>query len=308
MEHRSPARWCPEGLSSTAWLHHRTRPISCFSRECDARRSLLPPPLPPPCPLAAKTRRGFGFAAVPPRAEVSPWHSTPGFLFFFLTVLFSSVCWHRGGAATLAIFGRLVSSVRQSLPPDVDKWGVSLQLLMGAVVVGGVVVAGCYEWMQQNVITDLECVDASRYTAMLCCSVVLCRMTLSFVVRCAVDGAVGFFSIASGGFRLRLYVAHAPSLDQLDVSLLLYHANVATIVLSGAADKGAAVLLLLLSLKKKNEKCRPCRYCCRRLLCCCSVGCSSCGRHRHCRCFRCCHSCATAVWLGDLPSCFDNAR
>ncbi|CAN0448594.1 unnamed protein product, partial [Hapterophycus canaliculatus] len=51
----------------------------------------------------------------------------------------------------------------QSLPPDVDKWGVSLQLLMGAVVVGGVVVAGCYEWMQQNVITDPECVDASRY-------------------------------------------------------------------------------------------------------------------------------------------------
>lgn len=60
---------------------------------------------------------------------------------------------------------RLVSSVRQSLPPDVDKWGVSLQLLMGAVVLGGVVIAGCYEWMQQNVISDPECVDASRYGA-----------------------------------------------------------------------------------------------------------------------------------------------
>lgn len=57
---------------------------------------------------------------------------------------------------------RLVSSVRQSLPPDADKWGVSLQLLMGAVVAGGVVVAGCYRWMQENVITDPECVDAGR--------------------------------------------------------------------------------------------------------------------------------------------------
>ncbi|CAM9880086.1 unnamed protein product [Pylaiella littoralis] len=56
---------------------------------------------------------------------------------------------------------RMVSSVRQSLPPDVDKWEVSLQLLMGAVVVGGVVVAGCYRWMQENVITDPECVDAT---------------------------------------------------------------------------------------------------------------------------------------------------
>lgn len=58
---------------------------------------------------------------------------------------------------------RMVSSVRQSLPPDVDKWEVSLQLLMGAVVVGGVVVAGCYRWMQENVITDPDCVDATRW-------------------------------------------------------------------------------------------------------------------------------------------------
>lgn len=57
---------------------------------------------------------------------------------------------------------RLVSSVRQSLPPDVDKWGVSLQLLMGAVVAGGVVCAGCYRWMHENVITDPDCVDAGR--------------------------------------------------------------------------------------------------------------------------------------------------
>lgn len=56
----------------------------------------------------------------------------------------------------------MVSSVRQSLPEGVDKWGVSLQLLMGAVVVGGVVVAACYRWMQENVITDPECVDVER--------------------------------------------------------------------------------------------------------------------------------------------------
>lgn len=56
----------------------------------------------------------------------------------------------------------MVSSVRQSLPPDVDKWGVSLQLLMGAVVAGGVVIAACYRWMQENVVTDPDCVDAER--------------------------------------------------------------------------------------------------------------------------------------------------
>ncbi|CAM9780054.1 unnamed protein product, partial [Ectocarpus fasciculatus] len=61
---------------------------------------------------------------------------------------------------------RLVSSIRQSLPPDVDKWGVSLQLLMGAVVTGGLVVAGCYRWMQENVITDPECVDAGSAAGM----------------------------------------------------------------------------------------------------------------------------------------------
>lgn len=61
-----------------------------------------------------------------------------------------------------ALFIRLVSSVRQSLPPDVDKWGVSLQLLMGAVVAGGAVTAACYHWMQQNVINDPDCVDADR--------------------------------------------------------------------------------------------------------------------------------------------------
>lgn len=58
-----------------------------------------------------------------------------------------------------------MSSVRQHLPADVDKWGVSLQLLMGAVVAGGVVVAGCYRWMQENVITDTDCVDAGRCVA-----------------------------------------------------------------------------------------------------------------------------------------------
>ncbi|CBJ30232.1 plastidic ATP/ADP transporter [Ectocarpus siliculosus] len=74
-----------------------------------------------------------------------------------------------GANLTLVFSGRymrLVSSIRQSLPPDVDKWGVSLQLLMGAVVTGGLVVAGCYRWMQENVITDPECVDADSAAGM----------------------------------------------------------------------------------------------------------------------------------------------
>jgi AAA family ATP:ADP antiporter len=46
------------------------------------------------------------------------------------------------------------SDIRQSLPPDVDAWQVSLNYLMSMVVVAGLIVVGIYWWMQRNVLND----------------------------------------------------------------------------------------------------------------------------------------------------------
>lgn len=110
--------------------------------------------------------------------------------------------------------GRLVSSVRQSLPPDVDKWGVSLQLLMGAVVAGGFMVTACYRWMQDNVITDTDCVDVDRYAQ--CSKTVFC---FSFVVvYLPVYCTCGrFFFNVSNSFGSQLFVQ----------GLLYFHTGVA---------------------------------------------------------------------------------
>ena len=42
--------------------------------------------------------------------------------------------------------------VRAGLPPGVDGWGVSLNGLMGMVVVGGFLIAGIYYAMQRLVV------------------------------------------------------------------------------------------------------------------------------------------------------------
>ncbi|MBS4167915.1 NTP/NDP exchange transporter [Parachlamydia sp. AcF125] len=46
------------------------------------------------------------------------------------------------------------SDIRKHLPPDVDAWQVSLNYLMGAVVIAGICVITVYWWMQRNVLTD----------------------------------------------------------------------------------------------------------------------------------------------------------
>lgn len=48
----------------------------------------------------------------------------------------------------------MVSNIRKKLPPDIDAWGISLNLLMGAVVVAGIMIMVIYRWMQKNVLTD----------------------------------------------------------------------------------------------------------------------------------------------------------
>jgi len=41
----------------------------------------------------------------------------------------------------------------------VDPWGQSLKLLMGAIVLGGTAILGCFRYIQTQVITDPECMD-----------------------------------------------------------------------------------------------------------------------------------------------------
>lgn len=70
------------------------------------------------------------------------------------------------GANVALIFSgqyvRFVSSIRKGLPEGVDKWGVSLKLLMGAVVALGSVMVGAYTHMQRNVLTDPECYSPEK--------------------------------------------------------------------------------------------------------------------------------------------------
>lgn len=48
----------------------------------------------------------------------------------------------------------LVSDIRRFLPPEVDAWQVSLNYLMGMVVVSCGVIIATYYWMQRNILTD----------------------------------------------------------------------------------------------------------------------------------------------------------
>merc|ERR1712048_729115 len=53
-------------------------------------------------------------------------------------------------------FIRYVSDVRSRLPPGVDAWGYSLNILMSAVVTCAGLVLGIYTFMQKKVLTDPE--------------------------------------------------------------------------------------------------------------------------------------------------------
>lgn len=57
---------------------------------------------------------------------------------------------------------KYVSSLRTTLLPGVDPWGVSLNYLMAAVVGGGAMVMAIMSFMQTQVLTDPQCVDPTR--------------------------------------------------------------------------------------------------------------------------------------------------
>ncbi|NGX42884.1 MAG: ADP,ATP carrier protein 1 [Chlamydiae bacterium] len=46
------------------------------------------------------------------------------------------------------------SDIRKTLPPNIDAWQVSLNYLMGLVVLAGLAIIGIYWWMNRNVLTD----------------------------------------------------------------------------------------------------------------------------------------------------------
>jgi len=56
---------------------------------------------------------------------------------------------------------KAVSVLRASLPENVDKWGISLKLLMGAVVIFGGFIMAIYNYMQTQVLTDPECMQGA---------------------------------------------------------------------------------------------------------------------------------------------------
>jgi AAA family ATP:ADP antiporter len=56
----------------------------------------------------------------------------------------------------------LVSDIRKYLPEGVDPWQVSLNYLMGMVVIAGIAVAAIYWWINRNVLTDIRYYDANQ--------------------------------------------------------------------------------------------------------------------------------------------------
>jgi AAA family ATP:ADP antiporter len=59
----------------------------------------------------------------------------------------------------------LVSNIRDSLPPDVDAWQVSLNYLMSFVVIAGLAVIAIYWWINRNILTDARFFDPTEIKA-----------------------------------------------------------------------------------------------------------------------------------------------
>lgn len=56
----------------------------------------------------------------------------------------------------------LVSDIRKHLPADVDAWQVSLNYLMGLVVIAGLAIIAVYWWINRNVLTDPKFYDPTE--------------------------------------------------------------------------------------------------------------------------------------------------
>lgn len=58
-----------------------------------------------------------------------------------------------------------VSDIRRKLPADVDAWQVSLNFLMGMVVIAGIAIMAVYWWINRNVLTDSRFYDSNQERA-----------------------------------------------------------------------------------------------------------------------------------------------
>lgn len=54
------------------------------------------------------------------------------------------------------------SDIRSKLPANVDAWGVTLNYMMGMVVLSGLMIMGIYWWINKNVLTDARFYDPSE--------------------------------------------------------------------------------------------------------------------------------------------------
>lgn len=54
------------------------------------------------------------------------------------------------------------SDIRSKLPPEADAWGVSLNYMLGMVVLSGLIIMGIYHWINKNVLTDVRFYDPSE--------------------------------------------------------------------------------------------------------------------------------------------------
>ncbi len=68
------------------------------------------------------------------------------------------------GNIALILSGQTVtylSDIRDLYPPEVDAWGISLNYMMGAVVIAGLATVLIYWWMNRNILTDPFYYDAA---------------------------------------------------------------------------------------------------------------------------------------------------
>ncbi len=54
------------------------------------------------------------------------------------------------------------SNIRDKLPANVDAWGYSLNLMLGAVVLSGIIIMCIYQWINKNVLTDARFFDPTE--------------------------------------------------------------------------------------------------------------------------------------------------
>lgn len=59
----------------------------------------------------------------------------------------------------------LASNIRKTVAAGVDPWQISLNYLMGMVVVAGIAIIAIYWWMNRNVLTDIRFYDPSQEKA-----------------------------------------------------------------------------------------------------------------------------------------------